>query len=449
MSDTVPPICLVGQAFVDVTLPQAGEPYKMRLGGILHAARGLWGIGVPYVLSYVAPSYLATQVERYAAAHGAVAAGCIGEVDGSPNVMLIGEVKEAGNQQYEYLLRDEHRCRFDPTAWERVLREHAPPDVLVISGGFDLAAIVSACPPGTRTYVDLTGAAADWEALGSLPRPLTGLTLSTSSRLFRERFGGVPSAYWADAVPRVAGVALLKENRGGARLAKQGAVEPVSSPAFLGGTAHSVGVGDCYDTVWVACRRTRPDAEALAYASLVASDYAATTYPDEFRGAASASVRLSAEEATQAVGVLLPWESRPGFPVYIAAPDFDFADRRPIDAAAAALRYHNFMPRLPVRENGQMGVGAGTARRAELLAADLALLDQCRLMVAVLTYNDPGTLIEVGLACERGMPVIVYDPGNRAENLVLTALPVLVTADLERVVSEVYRQVAKLKAGGA
>lgn len=439
------PVCLIGQAFVDVTLPQAGDPYKMRLGGILHAARALWGIGVPYVLAYAAPMYLTQQVEAYALAHGAVAAACVGEVDGSPNVMIIGEVKEAGNQGYEYLLRDEHRCRFDLVGWQRLLRDHTPSDVLVISGGFDLVAVLSASGPDTRVYVDLTGACGDWDALLTLRQPLAGLTLSTSSALFKERFRGAPSTYWVEAVPHVTQAALLKENRGGARLLRSGMKEPVSSPAFLSSTSHSVGVGDCYDAVWVAQRRDMPDEEALAYASLVAGDYAATTYPDEFRIAASASAQLAPEEVTEAAGVRLPWEVRPELPIYLAAPDFDFADRRPIDAAVSALKYHNFVPRLPVRENGQMGVGATAARRADLLAADLALLDQCRLMVAVLTYNDPGTLIEIGLACERGMPVIVFDPGGKAENLMLTGLPALVTGDLERVVSEVYRQAARLR----
>lgn len=436
-------ICLVGQAIVDVTLPHSDEPYKMRLGGILHAARALWALETPYTLAYLAPSYLHAEVQQFAAAHGATASRPIGVVEGSPNVLLIGEAKEAGDQGYEYLLRDQHRSQLYPMELEVLLQQSSATDILVISGGFDLAGVLTACSSDTRCYVDLTGASDDWRTLRSVERPLEGLTLSTSSRLFRERFGSAAQAYWADAVPAVTHAALLKENRGGARLCNGGNRVPVSAPAFLGDTAHSVGVGDCYDAVWVALRRMYPDATALAYASLVAAEYAATTYPDDFKAAASAATQLPADEVTRAVGVVLPWEARPSFQVYVAGPDFDFADRRPINAVAAALQYHNFMPRLPVRENGQMGEGATAARRAALLAADLRLLDECRLMIAVLTYNDPGTLIEIGLAYERGMPVIVYDPNGRAENLMLTSLPVLVTSDLERVVSEVYRQAGR------
>ena len=94
MTQDARPICLVGQALIDVTLPQYGRPYKMRLGGILHAARALWAVGIPYALAYASPDYLTAQVEEYAKAHGAVAAGQFASISGSPNVVIIGEVKE-------------------------------------------------------------------------------------------------------------------------------------------------------------------------------------------------------------------------------------------------------------------------------------------------------------------------------------------------------------------
>jgi hypothetical protein len=50
-------LLLIGQVFVDVTLGSAGEQIKLRLGGIFHAARAVWAMGVPYVLAYVAPDY--------------------------------------------------------------------------------------------------------------------------------------------------------------------------------------------------------------------------------------------------------------------------------------------------------------------------------------------------------------------------------------------------------
>ena len=233
---------------------------------------------------------------------------------------------------------------------------------------------------------------------------------------------------------------MLKENRGGSRLGIAGKKTVIATPAFVGHTEHSVGVGDCFDALWIALRRHLPDDQALIYASLGAADYASTTFPDEFRSNLLATLSLPAEEIMQLKGVILPWEKRPSVNIYIAAPDFDFVDRSPIDAVADALRYHNFSPRLPVRENGQMGNNSGVRRKFELMQADLTLLDQCQLMVAVVTYNDPGTLIEIGIASQRGMPVIVFDVFGRAENLMLTELPTLVTTEIDRVIAAVFEK---------
>jgi hypothetical protein len=62
--------------------------------------------------------------------------------------------------------------------------------------------------------------------------------------------------------------------------------------------------------------------------------------------------------------------------------------------------------------------------------------------VAVLLFEDPGTLVEVGLASERELPVIVYDPLNIARNPFIRDLPVLVSSSLDIVVSGVFEQVS-------
>lgn len=51
-------ICLIGDILVDVTLKTEFNPLKMRLGGIVHAARALWAMGVEYDVAFFSPSYL-------------------------------------------------------------------------------------------------------------------------------------------------------------------------------------------------------------------------------------------------------------------------------------------------------------------------------------------------------------------------------------------------------
>ena len=51
-------ICLIGEVLVDVTLTAAGEENKLRLGGIFHAARALWALGIDYDILYFYPIIL-------------------------------------------------------------------------------------------------------------------------------------------------------------------------------------------------------------------------------------------------------------------------------------------------------------------------------------------------------------------------------------------------------
>jgi hypothetical protein len=59
-------------------------------------------------------------------------------------------------------------------------------------------------------------------------------------------------------------------------------------------------------------------------------------------------------------------------------------------------------------------------------------------------YDDPGTLIEIGLALERNMPTLVYDPYGRASNLMLTQLPNVVSSDLDEVIAGVFTLASKV-----
>jgi len=111
---------LVGQAFVDVALPGP----TVRLGGVVHAARGLAAVGVPFHCVYFAPAYLADLVDDYVAKLGGTATWS-GDVVGSPNVLLVMKPQEAGDQEYVPLLRSSKQMRVDPDTVARQVRERA------------------------------------------------------------------------------------------------------------------------------------------------------------------------------------------------------------------------------------------------------------------------------------------------------------------------------------
>jgi nucleoside 2-deoxyribosyltransferase len=444
--DKSPKLCLIGQVLVDVTLSNIYEPIKLRLGGIFHAARALWAMDVPYELVYIAPAYLSQQINDFAHHHGAATVKHIGEVKGSPNVVLIQEAKESGPQGYEFLLRDEHRCALDISELKRVAKDKDITDVVIFPGGFDLSLILKAFVTSkAKIHIDISYGVEKVRELAVLGRRFEVVALSTSSDLFLHKYKGKVNKLCADLLKNVTNTVLFKENRGGSRFFKQDSLDhPTKVPAQVRPIVHSVGVGDCFDVVFVAQRYRVSDDAALAYASFIATEYASTTFPDDFKRGVCRTLSMSPEIISQLKGISLPWEDRPQHPVYIAAPDFDYLDRTPIDRVVESLRYHNFVPRLPVRENGQMGLSASRSQKQQLCEADLRLLNECSMVVAVLLENDPGTLIEIGIAVERGIPVVVYDPYEKAENLMLTELPSLVSSSLDLIISKVFKHISEL-----
>ena len=425
------PLWVVGDAIVDVTIPDGG-PRRLRLGGACHAARALWAANLPYRLAYASPDYLVGAVERFCGVHQALRAERVGTVDGAPNVLVITSPTEAGPQGYEFLLREERHVEIAADA----LAVLANSDVLVLADATSLA-VLSALPETTRVHLD---AAVDpGRAREALGRQLNTYMTSTSDDVLRE-FGSV--AQLAEAtIGSAAARLLLKEGRGGARLVDNHG--EVAVAAQLRPIVHSVGVGDAFDALWLSLRVTMDDRSALAYAAACAAVYASTTDPDELRAAMRATLAIPPEEIVAMAGVRVPVEVRGEVSIYVAAPDFTWVDRRPIDALAEALSYHGFSPRLPVREHGELPADASVPQREAVVAADMAMLDACQLMVAVLIFDDPGTLVELGIAHERGMPTIVYDPYGRAANPFVRDLPLLCSSSLDEIVDAVFVQVSR------
>jgi nucleoside 2-deoxyribosyltransferase len=436
-------VYVVGQAIVDVMLRSADNPTKLRLGGILHAARTLWAMNVPYGLAYIAPDYLRRQTELYALHHGANIVQQVGSVQGAPNVILIEDPTEAGAQGYELLLRDEQVTEVFATEIERIARDTNVTEVFIFPGGFDLPRVLRAFHKSkARMHIDIANGVDDITQLTALRRKFAVISSSTSSDLFLTEYAGDV----LDFVSALAGYGesvLFKENRGGARLFRGSVNDTVMVPAHLRPILHSVGIGDCYDVVFGVQRVKVSDSAALSYASCISAEYAATTFPDDFRQGVTRALAIPPEVISEVRGVSLPWEARPSRQIYIAAPDFDFMNTQPIDRICDALCYHNFIPRRPVREHGQIGTHSTAEKRAALCAADLELMNKCDMMIGILLSNDPGTLIEIGMAVQQKMPVIVYDPYEQAQNLMLIELPNLVSHSLDAVISEVFRLAAR------
>lgn len=302
MPGTIP--ILIGEVTVDFTMPTRTTDARVRLGGIVHAARGLWTTGQAYAVGAFCPAYLVEQARDYLIAHGCKEFVLLGEVTGAPNVIAIADVKEVGHQGYEDILRDARRVvpnsdygglgRFDP--------------VIVFPGSYDLGGVIDQLKPGARVTID---AAYDVDAalLRSLAGRIDLLVISTSSKLFTE----LASRDVGPLLDLAKGVGakqlLLKENRGGSRLFDLGSGDIEHITASLGVTTNSVGVGDAFTAVFGALDGSARDA---AWRGMqVATVYSQTTWPDDLKRDVEREFRMPVDVVRGLGGATVPWHVRP------------------------------------------------------------------------------------------------------------------------------------------
>jgi nucleoside 2-deoxyribosyltransferase len=428
--------CLIGDIVVDISLSSVkGESHKMRLGGLCHAARAVWALNHPHDVAYVSPAYLDKSIETYLKHHSASYVK-LGNVIGSPYVFLIQEVKEIGDQGYEFILHNQVEITLDAGGLEN-LKNKTYNDILFITGNFPLIDVIPHVQETTTLHIDLANDFDDLSFLTRLARRFKTIFISTSSNFFKSTYKDDFLAF-AMQFSTYCDRFVLKENRGGSRAIEFSNMDILHIPSQTKSIVHSVGVGDVFDSAYVTNYQKYSFFETLVLSSWIAAEYASTTYPDDFKKSVLRIMKSNLCEIIDLGGISVPWEVRKLINIYVAAPDFHFVNTDPIDALCESLKYHNFSPRRPVQENGQMPDDASIILKREIFNKDMALLNECKILIAVLLYNDPGTLIEIGLSVERGMPTIVYDPYGIAKNCMLTQIPNFLSNDLDKIISEVF-----------
>lgn len=434
-------VLVVGELLLDYTTAKNGEDCKLRLGGIAHAARGLWASNIPYAVAVFCPKYLVDEAKKYLEAHGCSDFYFLGDVVGAPNVIVIGDATELSDQGYQDLLRETKEIRYATPAPD--LSEYSK--VVVFPGKYDLAALPSLFRKDAVIGVDVAYDVDDLSVLDVLRERIRAIIVSTSSSLFA-KIGSADFSAFISAIRHLdPDVVLLKENRGGSRLfcLDDGAVEEI--PASLGKTKNSVGVGDAYSAVMIALSDLGW-IEAAWRGSQVASAYSQTTYPDDLKRDVLRGLSVPLEKIKGLGGTLLPWHERQAYSVYVAGPDFSYAYKPEYDQAVSSLSYHNFRVRRPVLENGELTRPAGRLDMGVTFAADRQLLVECEIVFAIPLERDPGTLVEVGMAIELGKPVITYDPRSENNNTMVVGGSAVYSSDLDECLNGIFNAVAKLRA---
>jgi hypothetical protein len=440
--DTHDAVLIVGEIIVDYTLPQGGAGCKIRLGGIVHAARGMWAAGVAYSVAAFCPQYLVGQTEHYLAAHGCREFIWLGDVVGAPNVILIGEVTELAHQGYDDLLR-EHK--------EIVLRQplpslHGYTRALMFPGKFDISALTSLFLDDAKISFDIAYGLDDLKVLDCYAGRVQAVIISTSSELFLTAATASLDDLLSDVKRLSPDVFLLKENRGGSRLFnfQEAVIEEI--PATLGTTVNSVGVGDVYSAVLVAlCYGGWSD--ACWRAAQAATAYSQTSFPDDLQRDLQRAFKLPMDVVRRLGGVSLPWHERQQYSVYLAGPDFSYVEKHELDRAVASLEYHNFRVIRPIQENGELTLPATQVDLIRTYHLDYELLKKCDVVFAIPLGRDPGTLVEIGMGIALEKPIITYDPRRENSNTMVLGGSVVYSPTLDECLNGIFTVLATLRVG--
>lgn len=419
-------------------MPTRNAEAKVRLGGIAHAARGLWAAGQGYSVGVFCPAYLAGQAQDYLTQHGCREFLLLGEVTGAPNVVAIADVREVGHQGYEDILREERKII--PSSHSIDLQRFDT--AIIFPGSYDLRSLIHKLGPDTRIVIDAAYDVDDADFLRSLSGRIESVVISTSSSLFM-KVAASDVAQLLDLAKSIgAKHLLLKENRGGSRLFDLGSDQVEYITANLGATANSVGVGDAFTAVFGAFDGS---AQHAAWRGMqVATAYSQTTWLDDLKRDVERQFRLPVEIVRDLGGVTLPWHVRPTQQIYLAAPDFSYANHPEISAAVSALEYHNFRVRRPVKENGEAKQGTPLESLSAYYFSDVKLLQECTAVFAIPIDRDPGTLVEIGLAIEMRKPVVTFDPRGENRNTMVVTGSATYSSDIDVCLNGLFEALSKL-----
>lgn len=432
-------VLVVGELVVDYTLGRHGAMCKLRLGGVAHAARGLWAAGVEYAVAVFCPRYLVDEATQYLAELGCHEFIWLGDVVGAPNVIVIGDVTEVAHQGYEDLMREtKSLILLDPLPSLDAYQK-----VIVFPGKFNINALTQAFSKDARFSFDVAYDLEDLSSLEAFRGRLQAVIISTSSSLFMKLGHDDVDGLLAAVRTLTPEVLLLKENRGGSRLFDLDRGSVLEIPATLGRTINSVGVGDVYSSVMVSLSQKGWD-EAAWRGSQAATVYSQSTFPDDIKRDIQRAFRLSLDTLQALGGTSLSWHDRQKYSIYLAGPEFSYVDKHELNEAVDSLTYHNFRVRRPILENGELERPATESDLHRTYYLDCQLLRNCDMVFAIPLDRDPGTLVEIGMAIEMGKKVVTYDPRGENANTMVMVGSSIYSCDLDTCLNGTFNVIAAL-----
>ena len=428
---------IIGEVFTDVYLGIKQFGHLERIGGIFHSCRAFSALGVDYSIAYYSPSYLCSSIASFSKKLFATHCYSLGIIEDAPNIMIVGDPTEAGDQQYiNPLCKQAKYVPNEKISLKQIIEFENPSDVIVYPGRFDVKSIITELDNyNINIHIDFHYDADNLFDIHT--KHLQTAILSTSSSNFIDKFEGN-----ADCVARFfsemgARQLLLKENRGGSRVVSL--VDNITTEGFSFpvNTVHSVGVGDVFNSIFLSSQTGKPTGYSLTLAALISASYACTYSYDSFTQSVK-SILDNIDQLSLLRGTRLPWEKRRGLNIYIAGPDFPDVNKTELNSVVDCLNYHNFAVRLPIRENGLITESSSEKERLECFCNDLNMMSECDLLIAVVLTNDPGMYVELGMFVSTGKPAILFNPfGICSNNFALNA-PTVVCNSLTEVIDKTF-----------
>jgi len=429
-------VLIIGEVFIDTHLDIIDKNGPLvRLGGIFHSARAFASLKLNYALAYYAPDYLDEDINNWSFYLHTKGCYKLGSINKAPNVMLINESKEAGDQGYYNIIKDQAEYINTDTI-DNIINIVNPTDILIFPGRYDASSIIKSIHsfPG-KIHIDFHYDSEN--ILNNVSREIETIILSTSSEFYKETCDGTLKGLVECFKNHNIHQFLVKENRGGSFCYLPAEKAKYESASYYVPTMHSVGVGDVYNSIFISTILGSNIAKRMRLAALCAAKYAETMCYEKYQENALL-VYNNIAELNELVGIRLPWNDRKQINIYLAAPDFPSIDTKLLDRLNECLLYHNFTPRLPIKENGIATKDLSNKDEVIMYQKDVALLNECNLLIAVLLYNDPGTLVELGMFKQAGKPTIIYDPFNYCENMFVRHTPDYLCKSLADVIGAVY-----------
>lgn len=431
---------IIGEVFTDTHLDITNSNNTIfRLGGIFHSARAFSAISTDYAMAYYAPSYLEEDINFYNVKLNSSGCFKLGKIDKCPNVMIVSESKEIGDQGYCNVL-SEQAIYTETEDILNIIDIVKPTDILINPGRYNTKSILNKLQNlDVKIHIDM-----HYDSISLLDGYLgkiETIILSTSSNLFKNlckgQLEGIIGYFKNYNINNI----LVKENRGGSYCysTKSGTItEAYSYPTK---TMHSVGVGDVYNSVFISNKFDNLR-NNMTLASFIASKYASTMDFEVFKINVS-DVLNNYNKYSQLKGIRLSWEDRKNIDIYMAAPDFPYVNTDKLIKLGECLKYHNFNLRFPIKENGLSDENTTPTQKAQIFSKDMELLQTCDLLIATLLYNDPGTLVEIGAFGQMKKPTILFDPYKCCNNLFAEQFSTCYCQTIEDVVEKTFELMGK------